>query len=58
MYKDVAPLGTFFHILTAKDQKLSNMIKFEHLRVAQAREKYIVFDKNGLPGEKHQETSP
>jgi hypothetical protein len=27
------------------------MMNFEHLRVAKSLEKYIVFDKNCLPGE-------
>ena len=43
--------ASLFGYIFWKTRKSVKMMNFEHLRVAKSLEKYIVFDKNCLPGE-------
>ena len=50
-------LAALFGYIFWKTRKIVKMMNFGHLRVAKSLEKYILFDKNCLPGKKHQQTS-
>ena len=50
-------LAALFGSIFWKSRKIVKMMNFEHVRVAKSLEKYILFDKNCLPGKKHQQTS-